>query len=75
MNTRRLEQSTLYPMGDGSTMRSDWEPFTGEGGEAPDTHGWKDGDYREFVRSWNKAAKARGDNTRLRSVENDDAFA
>ena len=72
--SRRLEQSTSYHLRDGSTLRSDWEPFTGEGDAPPDTRDWEAKDFAAFVRAWNRAAKARGDQTVLRSVEEDDAF-
>jgi len=61
-------------MSDGSVMHSEWEPFTGEGHDVPDTFLWKTEDFTAFVRTWNAAAKKRGDCTRIRSVENEDAF-
>lgn len=30
-----------------------------------------DADFRRFVREWNAGAKARGDSTRIRSVEDE----
>jgi len=75
MSSRRLEQQTTFALRDGDTMKTEWEPFTGEGREVPDTHGWKTADFTAFCREWNRAAKARGDMTRVRSVESEDAFS
>lgn len=61
---RRLEQTTFYAGG----WHDEWAPYT-----EVDTWGWRDSDFARFVREFNRQAKARGDNTRLRSVEDEEA--
>lgn len=62
---RHLEQTTLYPGG----WRDEWAPFADV-----DTYGWRDADFTRYVRDFNREAKSRGDNTRLRSVEDENEF-
>ncbi len=68
---RRLEQQTTY----GTTgLKDEWHPFDATGTDHAvevsrlDT----DKDFRDFVTKFNRDAKARGDNTRLRSVADED---
>lgn len=61
---RKLEERVDY----GGGTFDEWGPYTGR----VNVHGWSDKQIKEFVRDANKAAKARGDGTRLRSVETDD---
>lgn len=63
---RILQERTEY--GDG--LYDEWGPFLPEG-RPVDTYGWKARDFTQFVREFNRMAKARGDRTRLRSVEID----
>ena len=58
-------------MSDGTVMHDEWEPFN----EQADTHGWSDLYFRAFVTAWNRAAKARGDNTRIRSVDDEEGLS
>lgn len=63
---RRLEQTTLYPA---IGMQDEWQPYT-----EVDTHGWSDAEFKQFVRLFNRRAKQEGDNTRVRSVEDEEGF-
>ena len=65
---RIIEQTTLYDGG----WQDEWGPYAGP---AVDTWNWKDADFTAFVRRFNRAAKLRGDGTRLRSIEVDEACA
>ena len=62
---RKLEQTTLYDDG----WKDEWGPLDEH--VRVDTRGWKDQQYTEYVRRFNANAKVRGDNTRLRSVEDE----
>jgi len=62
---RRLEQTTLYSDG----WKDEWGPY-----DEVDVRGWRDAEFRRYVREFNRAAKARGDNMRLRSVEGEKPF-
>lgn len=64
---RRLEQRTEWPNG----LVDEWHPYEPDG---LDTSGWSASEFRTFVRDENRKFKAKGDWTRLRSVENDDMF-
>jgi len=63
---RRIEERNEYPEG----WADEWGPFSGH----VDTYGWRDKDFREFVREFNKRQKALGNYTRIRSVEDDSSF-
>ena len=64
---RHLEQTTLYPQPDGEVWQDEWAPYQG-----PDTSRWVASSFKAFVRRFNRDAKQRGDNTRLRSVETEE---
>jgi hypothetical protein len=64
--SRRLEQRTYYP---GVDLYDEWEPVNAEQEHMPDVTLLSDADVAQVVRKWNAEAKARGDNTRIRSVD------
>lgn len=61
--SRKLEEQTDY----GNGVKDEWMPAHADGHDTG--HLRTDADWRRYVREWNKAAKARGDMTRIRSVE------
>lgn len=67
MAARRFEQQVRYT----EDILGEWEPFD----PGVDTRDWRAEDYRRFVREFNARAKREGDRTRIRSVENEDAFS
>jgi hypothetical protein len=67
--SRRIEQRTDY----GNGFTDEWGPADEETQRAARRFCYSEDDYRRFVRNWNSAAKARGDGTRIRSVENDES--
>jgi len=67
--SRRLEQRTYYP---GVDLYDEWQPVDVEQEHMPDVALLSDVEIVQVVRSWNREAKARGDNTRIRSVEIDE---
>ena len=72
MHGRKLESRTQY--GEGPTAIFDeWGPTDDETQREFDRTVYSEAEARRFVREWNKAAKARGDNTRIRSVAEDDS--
>jgi hypothetical protein len=62
---RRLEQRVDY----GNGLVEEWEPVPLETEHWPDLWGMTAVEVSTFVRKWNRDAKARGDRTRIRSVE------
>jgi hypothetical protein len=71
MHSRRLESRTQYGEG-ASAFFDEWGPAPDELQRDADRECITEADYRRFVREWNKNAKMNGDNTRIRSVEEDD---
>lgn len=67
--SRRLEQRTVYA----PDLADEWEPVSKESEHWPDLWGMTADEVAAFVRKWNREAKARGDNTRIRSVEDEEA--
>jgi hypothetical protein len=72
MHGRKLESRTQYGEGP-SAFFDEWGPADHETQREFDRTAYSETEARRFVREWNKAAKARGDNTRIRSVAEDDS--
>lgn len=68
---RRLEQRTQYGEG-ANAIFDEWGPADEETQREFDRACYTEGDVRRFVREWNRKAKDRGDNTRIRSVSDED---
>lgn len=62
---RRIEQRTVYS----SDLADEWGPADEETKRAAARECDSAESFRRFVRDWNARAKARGDRTRIRSVE------
>ena len=62
---RRLEQRVEY----GNGLVDEWAPVAEETECWSDLWGMTGRDVADFVRRWNREARARGDNTRIRSVD------
>lgn len=65
---RRLEQRTTYA----PDLADEWHPVDEDTQRAADRVCFTEADYRRFVRDWNAVAKKDGNNTRIRSVPNDE---
>ncbi len=65
--SRRIEQRTVYS----ADLADEWGPADEETQRVANRTCSTDADFRLFVRMWNVGAKERGDNTRIRSVEDE----
>ena len=67
---RRIESRVDY----GNGLVDEWGPADHETDREFSRAVYTEKDARDFVRAWNKAAKARGDNTRVRSVQDENEW-
>lgn len=66
--SRRIEQRVVYA----PDLADEWGPADDETQNAANRECVTDKDFVRFVRTWNAAARARGDSTRIRSVEEEE---